>query len=463
MAAPQYVLPSTFKPDKFLADIKAAKAAVGDPTEEDARHMKGIVLTAKVLLYGGHALLFLGILQAWGPLTAVCCLAAAIMISTGRCMNWTIIGHHTCHGGLDKLQSSHPDALPPQYKRGIFAFGARRVIDWLDWMKPEAWDVEHNKMHHYYLSEDKDPDLVERNFVFLRSLEIPRIFKYLIVTSWMASWKYSYYSPSTFKVLQLSRKDSWISQNWPKSVDPHNAVTLVSLANAVEALLARNWLEAIFWPLFFLRWVSVILPMLLVVFLPPFLPLVLDSLGVWPSFAPVATEAAFRALKLGFLAEALTNMHSFIVIVCNHSGDDMYWYSTSCQAYSAEWFLRCTYSSVNFETGNEFVDIFYGWLNYQIEHHMFPDMTPLQYRKLQPLIKSVCKKHGVQYVQENGFWRTFKMMQTAVGDTSMSQCTSLIPPQEMKTGKSAASDAECDNSTIADSSPGNSDSETKCG
>ena len=45
-------------------------------------------------------------------------------------------------------------------------------------MLPQAWDVEHNKAHHYYLSEEKDPDLVEHNFELLRAFPLPRAMKY---------------------------------------------------------------------------------------------------------------------------------------------------------------------------------------------------------------------------------------------------------------------------------------------
>jgi hypothetical protein len=38
-----------------------------------------------------------------------------------------------------------------------------------------------------------------------------------------------------------------------------------------------------------------------------------------------------------------------VIIACNHSGGDLYRYSTSCKAYSAEFLLRCAYSSANFE------------------------------------------------------------------------------------------------------------------
>ncbi|XP_067686671.1 fatty acid desaturase 2-like [Haliotis asinina] len=44
-----------------------------------------------------------------------------------------------------------------------------------------------------------------------------------------------------------------------------------------------------------------------------------------------------------------------------------------------------------------FNDWFTGHLNYQIEHHLFPTMPRHNYSKVMPLVKSLCKKHGVTY------------------------------------------------------------------
>ena len=81
---------------------------------------------------------------------------------------------------------SRDGQITGRFHRRFFALGAqRRMIDWLDWMQPEAWDVEHNNLHHYQLGEDSDPDLVERNLeniirwqkplgipVWLRSIQV---------------------------------------------------------------------------------------------------------------------------------------------------------------------------------------------------------------------------------------------------------------------------------------------------
>ena len=39
-----------------------------------------------------------------------------------------------------------------------------------------------------------------------------------------------------------------------------------------------------------------------------------------------------------------------------------------------------TLMQVNFNTGSDANDFMHGWLNYQIEHHMFPDLSMLSYQ-----------------------------------------------------------------------------------
>jgi len=227
----------------------------------------------------------------------------------------------------------------------------------------------------------------------------------------------------------VARKGSWLSQNWPASTKRRDPVTIFQFVeNPTKALLRGALKEAIFWPTFLAMWLSIVAPMAIMVSLPAATPLLLSAAGAWP-FATAPETAAWRALGVAVLAELLTNAHSFVIIACNHAGGDLYRYETSCKAYSAEWFCRCAHSSANFECGNDVIDAMYGWLNYQVEHHMLPDMTPLQYRKLQPLMKSTCREHGVLYVQENALKRTWEMFRVAVGDAKMIKCTALIPPK----------------------------------
>ena len=79
------------------------------------------------------------------------------------------------------------------------------MFDWFDWMMPEAWNVEHNNRHHYCLSEIDDPDLVENNLKFLRSLPIPIFMKWPTLPFITTTWKWFYYAPNTYKELKLAR------------------------------------------------------------------------------------------------------------------------------------------------------------------------------------------------------------------------------------------------------------------
>ena len=124
----------------------------------------------------------------------------SILIAFATFVRWTCIGHHVCHGGYDKADTGG------RYNRFRFGVGSvyRRATDWLDWMLVEAWNCEHNQLHHYYLGEDEDPDLVEENLRILREMNASRPVKLLAAGVMMGIWKWWYYAPNTFKVLKVN-------------------------------------------------------------------------------------------------------------------------------------------------------------------------------------------------------------------------------------------------------------------
>ncbi len=61
----------------------------------------------------------------------------------------------------------------------------------------------------------------------------------------------------------------------------------------------------------------------------------------------------------------------------------------------------------------------HGWLNYQIEHHVWPDLTLRQYQRAQPRLQALCEKYGIPYVQESVFRRFRKMIGIALRDGRM--------------------------------------------
>lgn len=64
-----------------------------------------------------------------------------------------------------------------------------------------------------------------------------------------------------------------------------------------------------------------------------------------------------------------------------------------------DWLSTQVVATCNIEQ-SFFNDWFTGHLNFQIEHHLFPTMPRHNYHKVAPLVKSLCAKHGLQYINK---------------------------------------------------------------
>ena len=54
-----------------------------------------------------------------------------------------------------------------------------------------------------------------------------------------------------------------------------------------------------------------------------------------------------------------------------------------------------------------FTDFWYGGLNYQIEHHLFPNMPRNNLKEAQKVVKDFCKEHSIPY-HETGIAQSVK-------------------------------------------------------
>lgn len=374
----------------FAKEIKElGKKLEKEQGPADVAHLNRMIAWSNTFAAIGLSTMGLGV----NPITIIC-------LSLYTFSRWTMIAHHVCHGGYEKC---HPNKSRwSRFKFGVGTFW-RRFNDWFDWMMPEAWNVEHNTRHHYNLSEIHDPDLVEENLNFLRDMNAPVFAKYMIVTFFAFTWKWFYYAPNTYKELklaQLRRK----GQKIPSNVNPAEQITFkCALVGDSSYFYSFGELMTV-----------VLLPYLLFHFFVTPIPFLL--LGQHFGYGKTLYVNAIKNL---FLAELLTNLHGFLAVVTNHAGDDMYRFRKGCRPFSGSFFLRQVLASVNYSMGTDAVDFFHGWLNYQIEHHMWPNLSMLSYQKSAPLVEEICRRHGVPYIKQNVFLRLKKTVDIMVGNTSM--------------------------------------------
>ncbi len=337
---------------------------------DDFKHLKKMERWGRVCSLLGYA-------TAWIFPNPV----SALLMSQGSFTRWTQMTHPVVHKGYDKI-----DNVPARYTSQGFALGWRRFIDWPDWITPAGWHQEHDVLHHYNLGEKRDPDHLQHNMEWLRQSKLPMWLRFVIVFVFTGIWKISYYTPRTHKELRLSNARQ-------------QGKTLPTMRRGDSWSLFSQQGRAL--------WFQSILPYM--VFRFALLPAL---------FLPLGSSAAISVLLTSIMAEVFTNMHSFLVIVPNHAGDDVMMFEERGKG-RGEFYLRQILGSVNYPTGSDRNDFFYGWLNYQIEHHLWPDIPLSQYQYVQPKVRAVCKKHGIPYCQDSVFKRLFKAVDIMVGRTSM--------------------------------------------
>lgn len=64
-----------------------------------------------------------------------------------------------------------------------------------------------------------------------------------------------------------------------------------------------------------------------------------------------------------------------------------------------EWTIHQLATTANFSTKSKLVSWFVGGLNFQVEHHLFPRISHAHYPALNELLKEVCAKYNVNYIE----------------------------------------------------------------
>jgi fatty acid desaturase len=101
----------------------------------------------------------------------------------------------------------------------------------------------------------------------------------------------------------------------------------------------------------------------------------------------------FVAVPMLALTEFLAGMVMTTTFAPNHKGMPM------LKKDDTQAFLPRQVLTSRNVTGGTLTDLWYGGLNYQIEHHLFPHMPCNNLRKAQAIVSAFCHEQGLPYVQ----------------------------------------------------------------
>jgi fatty acid desaturase len=104
-----------------------------------------------------------------------------------------------------------------------------------------------------------------------------------------------------------------------------------------------------------------------------------------------------QALAFALVQQGLFGLYLGCAFAPNHKG-----MPTLTQADQLDFLRRQVLTSRNVR-GSRLVDFVLGGLNYQIEHHLFPNMPRPNLRRAQPLVREFCRQHDLAYTEATLF------------------------------------------------------------
>lgn len=124
----------------------------------------------------------------------------------------------------------------------------------------------------------------------------------------------------------------------------------------------------------------------------------------------VFIDAAWWQVAIGILTiEFITGMILSLVFQMAHVVDkfDLSNHDKFDGVSKDEWTVHQLKNTFNFAVNNKLVTWFCGGLNYQIEHHLFPNISHAHYPNLYKIVKETAAKYEISYQEFNTFTEAF--------------------------------------------------------
>ena len=90
------------------------------------------------------------------------------------------------------------------------------------------------------------------------------------------------------------------------------------------------------------------------------------------------------------------------------------------------WAIHQMKTTANFANKSVLFSWFIGGLNYQIEHHLFPNICHVHYRKISKIVKQTAEEFSIPYKQHKTFYGAVKSHLTLLNKLGTGKYDSLV-------------------------------------
>jgi linoleoyl-CoA desaturase len=219
------------------------------------------------------------------------------------------------------------------------------------------WKIQHNIMHHTFTNiHDEDEDISPRGVL--------RLSPY---SDWKSMHRYQYLYAwplyGLMTIVWVLIKDFVRIVRYQKN----------GMAEKQHASITKEWLILIFTKLFYITYIFLI-------------PLLLTSLLWWQIILGILLMHYIAGFILTIIFQPAHVIEGTEYPVPDE--DNM---------LENNWAVHQLHTTTNFGNKSRCFSWYVGGLNFQIEHHLFPNICHVHYRKISKIVRSTAKEYGLPY------------------------------------------------------------------
>lgn len=280
-------------------------------------------------------------------------------------LSWAIMGFGVAGIGLSVMHDANHGAYSKS-KRVNYVVG--RIVNLVGGYAP-TWKIQHNILHHSYTNvhgydEDVSPALAILRFS-PKDKHIP-IHRFQFIYAWF------FYSLMT--VMWITTKDFQQLFRYKK----------MGLTKTENLKFGKLFLELLFTKLLYYAYVVV-------------LPLIFMDIAWYQLLLFVL----MMHLIAGFTLAAVFQPAHVVP-------DTKFLEPTKDLTIENNWAIHQLETTANFAPKSRILYWLVGGLNYQVEHHLFPSICHVHYKKLSKIVKATAEEFGLPYYSEPTFFSALR-------------------------------------------------------
>jgi linoleoyl-CoA desaturase len=118
----------------------------------------------------------------------------------------------------------------------------------------------------------------------------------------------------------------------------------------------------------------------------------------WALALPLALHPSWALVPLWLLAASTLGLVLATVFQLAHCvGEADFHEARGQRVMPSDWAVHQVTTTVDFARGSRLLSWYLGGLNFQVEHHLFPQVCHVHYPALSAIVEDTCRDHGVRY------------------------------------------------------------------